>query len=124
MSLSSFLHRNSFMLFKAGLNSLNGQCMYIKVTGIPAIESHQISDSGEEDKSMIVSVHSYTIISMTAYVIFITRNQMVWSVVIRVPFHLKVFKTHQHHRQLKLVVKRKAQNCLLCLLRKCFKLVS
>ena len=52
------------MLFKAGLNSLNGQCIYIKITGTPIIESHQTSDSGD-DKNMIVSVHSYAIISMT-----------------------------------------------------------
>lgn len=95
------------MLFKAGLNSLNGQCIYIKITGTPVIESHQTSDSGE-DKNMIVSVHSYAIIHYD-YVIFATRNQMVWLVVTRVPLHLKVSKTHHHHHcQLKLVEKRKA----------------
>ena len=43
------------MLFKAGLNSLNGQCIYIKIINTPVIESHHTSDSGE-DKNMIVSV--------------------------------------------------------------------
>ena len=55
MVLLSFLHRDSFVLFKAGLNSLNGQCIYIKIINTPVIESHHTSDSGE-DKNMIVSV--------------------------------------------------------------------
>ena len=50
------------MLFKAGLNSLNGQCVYIKITSTPVNESHHTSDNGE-DKNMIVSVCSCAVVT-------------------------------------------------------------
>ena len=43
------------MLFKAGLNSLSGQCIYIKITNTPQSEACHVG-SAEANKKMIVTV--------------------------------------------------------------------
>ena len=48
--------RDSFVLFKAGLNSLNGQCVYVKITNTAVGES--ASTTGI-DKNMIITVSIY-----------------------------------------------------------------
>ena len=57
MYLWSLQHRDSFVLFKAGLNSLNGQCIYIKITNSAVSEGyHSSTAQADKNKNMTVQV--------------------------------------------------------------------
>ena len=50
----SLFCRDSFMLFKAGLVNLYGQCVYVKITITPVNKDH--TSSSESDKAMTIMV--------------------------------------------------------------------